>query len=234
MRLLVSVRDAREARDALEAGADVIDVKEPRRGSLGVAASSVTRAVTKAVRARAPVSVVLGDVRSVEDAYRIMITAPQDGVSFMKFGLAQVASARTAREIARIVARSRAKLVVVAYADANAASSLDAHAILDICEPHEICGIVLDTYDKSAGDLLAHLPRARLAAIIDAAHGRGLFAGVAGTLGLGHVGLMQSLGADLFGVRGAVCELGRVGRLSGPLVAKLSLAVGASGRRRTA
>ncbi|MES1213307.1 MAG: (5-formylfuran-3-yl)methyl phosphate synthase, partial [Singulisphaera sp.] len=33
--LLVSVRDANEARDALLGGADLIDLKEPTRGSLG-------------------------------------------------------------------------------------------------------------------------------------------------------------------------------------------------------
>ena len=34
-RLLVSVRSAEEAEIALAGGADVIDVKEPRRGALG-------------------------------------------------------------------------------------------------------------------------------------------------------------------------------------------------------
>ena len=37
--LLVSVRSASEARVALAAGVDVIDVKEPNRGSLGAAST---------------------------------------------------------------------------------------------------------------------------------------------------------------------------------------------------
>ena len=44
-RLLVSVRDALEARVAMGAGVDLIDVKEPRRGSLGRASNSVVAAV---------------------------------------------------------------------------------------------------------------------------------------------------------------------------------------------
>ncbi len=40
-RLLVSVRSAAEAEIALSAGADLIDVKEPSRGSLGAADPAV-------------------------------------------------------------------------------------------------------------------------------------------------------------------------------------------------
>ena len=41
MQLLVSVRDAREATDALDGGAAIIDVKEPARGSLALPIRSV-------------------------------------------------------------------------------------------------------------------------------------------------------------------------------------------------
>ena len=40
-KLLVSVRDADEARDALSVGVDLLDVKEPDQGSLGRAADDV-------------------------------------------------------------------------------------------------------------------------------------------------------------------------------------------------
>ena len=47
--LLVSVRNVTEALTALEAGADVIDVKEPTRGSLGAADSATLAAIAQAV-----------------------------------------------------------------------------------------------------------------------------------------------------------------------------------------
>src|SRR5207244_7336185 len=43
--LLVSVRSAAEAETALAGGADVVDVKEPRRGALGPADPSVWKQV---------------------------------------------------------------------------------------------------------------------------------------------------------------------------------------------
>ncbi len=50
MRLLVSVRDVAEAREALRAGVDFIDLKEPAAGALGGLALPVIRAVVAALR----------------------------------------------------------------------------------------------------------------------------------------------------------------------------------------
>lgn len=51
MRMLVSVRDLAEAREALRAGVDFIDLKEPAAGALGGLALPVIRAVVAALRA---------------------------------------------------------------------------------------------------------------------------------------------------------------------------------------
>ena len=50
--VLVSVRDAAEAEEALVGGAAVIDVKDPARGSLGAAAPATVAAVARAVGRR--------------------------------------------------------------------------------------------------------------------------------------------------------------------------------------
>src|SRR3954451_22237023 len=59
--LLVSVRGADEVPAALEGGADLIDVKEPARGPLGMAEAEVVAAVLDRVDARVPVSAALGE-----------------------------------------------------------------------------------------------------------------------------------------------------------------------------
>jgi len=66
-KLLVSVRDAAEARAALVGGADLIDVKEPSRGSLGRAEADTIAAVAHAVGGRTPVSAALGELRDWAD-----------------------------------------------------------------------------------------------------------------------------------------------------------------------
>jgi hypothetical protein len=60
--LLVSVRDVAEARLALAAGVDLLDVKEPRAGSLGAASNNVIHEVVRVVNGRVPTSAALGEL----------------------------------------------------------------------------------------------------------------------------------------------------------------------------
>lgn len=62
--LLVSVRNAAEARQAVVGGCDVLDVKEPARGPLGLADATEIEAIVRVrdtVDPRVPVSVALGE-----------------------------------------------------------------------------------------------------------------------------------------------------------------------------
>jgi len=60
--LLVSVRDAAEAAAALEGGAAIIDVKEPRHGPLGAADPEVIAAVAQVVGSRRPWTMACGEL----------------------------------------------------------------------------------------------------------------------------------------------------------------------------
>ena len=62
--LLVSVRSAAEAMEALAGGADMIDVKEPKRGSLGVADMSTIAEVVRTVGKRAMVTAALAVLKN--------------------------------------------------------------------------------------------------------------------------------------------------------------------------
>src|SRR5439155_14076862 len=84
-KLLISVRSAMEAEMALAGGADVIDIKEPRRGALGAADSRVWRAVRKVIGPRAVLSLALGEL--LDDSIFDNAKAAAD-FSFAKIGLA--------------------------------------------------------------------------------------------------------------------------------------------------
>jgi (5-formylfuran-3-yl)methyl phosphate synthase len=224
VRLLVSVRDEREALDALAGGADVIDVKEPTHGALGAAAEETVCAIVKAIAGRRPVSTVLGDD---VDACTIAIRASRavaNGASMVKLGLTGASSTWEAESIIRAgVASARGvKVVVVGYADAERASSLAPEAVLHIAIRAGAHGLVLDTFDKSGPDLFGCLGAHRIVRIITAAREAGLLTGLAGKLGRSHVRDARMLGADLLGVRGAVCESGRAGQLSPARVKELA------------
>ncbi|MFM7290084.1 MAG: (5-formylfuran-3-yl)methyl phosphate synthase, partial [Planctomycetia bacterium] len=66
--LLVSVRDAAEAAAAVEGGAAIIDVKEPRRGSLGPAEPEAIAAVAEVVGAGRPWTMACGELGGMSAA----------------------------------------------------------------------------------------------------------------------------------------------------------------------
>ena len=75
--LLISVRDAEEAHVALSTGVNLIDIKEPSRGSLGRADWAVVTETVRQVAGRVPVSVAMGDWAVI---YHPASRAPRRGV----------------------------------------------------------------------------------------------------------------------------------------------------------
>ena len=115
--LLVSVRNRHEAQLAVASGADVIDVKEPNRGSLGPADLNTCHEVVRIVKTRAPVSVALGELLS--DDVRGMARHLR-GVHFAKVALAGCFQRRDWPNLLRTAFASLppgVTRVAVAYAD---------------------------------------------------------------------------------------------------------------------
>jgi uncharacterized protein (UPF0264 family) len=215
--LLVSVRSAEEAREAVLGGASVIDVKEPDRGPLGRATQATWRAIREVVPESIPVSVALGELVDWSDQ-------PSDchGISFRKLGLARAGSDWQARwaEVRRCEA-GKASWVAVAYADRELARSPDPWAILEAAiEADDCSGILVDTWDKTKPTPLAPTPEWRDWVI--RAQRAGRFVALAGGLDESMIARFAPLRPDLFAVRGAACAgRDRLGTVRADNVARL-------------
>ena len=88
MQLLVSVRTAAEARIALAGGADIVDAKEPSRGSLGAVSPSVLRQICQRIPSERPVSVALGDVSTAAQVLQSISSVPRSRrtATYLKLG----------------------------------------------------------------------------------------------------------------------------------------------------
>lgn len=75
------------------------------------------------------------------------------------------------------------------------------------------------------GGLFATVAATALSRWVGVAHDGGLSVALAGSLGGGNVERVRDLGADIMGVRGAVCEGGREGRVSVARVRELAARV---------
>jgi len=209
--LLVSVRTADEAVRAIAGGADLIDVKEPLRGSLGRPLASTVDAIADLMSNEfsLPLSVAVGELREFHEFSPSM--APEQ-VSLSKMGLAGMQAdpqwrGRWVDARQRIDSASGRPLdwVAVAYADAEAAQSPAISEIVDAAIETGCAGVLIDTFDKSGGSLLDLLSVDRLDQLANEVHGQGLFLAVAGRLSIDDLRVLRETACDVVGVRSAVC-----------------------------
>lgn len=236
MRLLVSVRAQDEVAAALAGGADIIDAKEPARGSLGPVSAETLQGISARMPESVPLSVALGDFRAPDAVRRAVAGAEVPGrraPMFVKLGFAgersdAVVTSLVASALAATAAMpARPVVVPVAYADHVSAESPPPEVLLRAAMAAGARAFLIDTYAKDGSGLLEWIALERLRTLSAHARSAGVLLAIAGSLdpaALDHVAGM----ADVVGVRGAACRGGRDGSVDAVLVRRLRerLAVG--------
>jgi uncharacterized protein (UPF0264 family) len=211
--LLVSVRNAAEAALAAQAGADVIDVKEPARGPLGAADARVIAAVLDTVAGRIPVSAALGELQDWQGDIPASIATR---LRFIKFGLAGCGAdahwcerLRAAwADFADASGAPSPSLVAVVYADWEIAKAPPPAEVLASAARLNATAVLVDTFDKQGLSLPRLWTADALRGFVDEAQASGLLVALAGGLTLQTLPLAMAAGPDLIGVRGAACSAG--------------------------
>lgn len=217
-RLLVSVRDAREAVCAVQGGADVIDFKNPDRGPLGRAdAEAIETAIAEVERQgagtdanRITLSAAMGEV--VESSGPLPQSLPAS-VEYLKLGLSGLRHSSNwirewlhARTIIQQQAAGDVQWVAVAYADADAAHAPSAIEVVQAAAETSCAGVLIDTFNKSGGRLLDHLDTTALRDLARSTQSRHMFFAVAGRLQIGDLALLRDVCPDIIAVRSAACD----------------------------
>jgi uncharacterized protein (UPF0264 family) len=223
--LLVSVRSAAEAELALAGGADVIDVKEPRRGALGPADPEVWSGVRRVLGKRAMTSAALGELLSPEI---LELAAAADGLTLAKIGLAgchcHCGWINRWFDVLRSLPPA-VHPVPVAYADWSAADAPSPSVALALAAQSPAKLLLVDTFDKSHGGLLDHWNLGSIAELLRTARQSRVRLTLAGSLDKTAIAKLLPLAPAFVGVRGAVCRGGRDGSLELALVKSLSAIV---------
>jgi uncharacterized protein (UPF0264 family) len=239
-KLLVSVRDAEEAEDAVVAGAHLIDVKEPRAGSLGAAPLEVIDEVIRTVAGRRAVSAAFGELtdflqagRGGQQSVGVLALAgggrlraglrqmPKwpsylDGLQFAKLGLAGCANRATWpsdwQQAAKNLPKS-AGLVAVVYADWQCAEAPPPEAIIAVGRRIGCRAMLIDTFGKQGPGLLGLWSLAELQKTIATARNAEMLTVIGGQVTDCELPALLSLAPDYIAVRGAVCSGARTARL---------------------
>lgn len=225
--LLVSVRDATEARTAVDCGVDLIDIKEPRLGPLGAATADTIAAVARQVRTERPLSIALGELLELQAARYggVLSRAP---IRYAKIGLAGAGRVPrwwlSWRQACASLGNSvgHVGVVYVDWHDANAPSPPDALAAF---ADHGCAAILFDTYRKDSRSLLDHAPRDEFGGWIERARLASKLLVLGGSLTESSLGDLRPFSPDYVAIRGAACRGGRLGQIDAVRVRRFSDAV---------
>lgn len=224
---LASIRDAEEARIALQGGADIIDAKEPAHGALGAVALPQLSAIIAEIEGRCRVSATIGDDRITPRAISQGVAERAGaGADYVKFGVFDAQAAfDCATAAASAAAHSHALAIAVLFADLSSFAALTGERALAAFKSAGLAGVMVDTACKTSGPLTRHIGRAKIGALIRNAHHAGLKCGLAGSLGLRDIDIMVALRPDFLGFRGALCAGGRSGDIDAGAVAQVRAAI---------
>ncbi len=219
-RLLVSVRNVIEAEAAIRGGCDILDVKEPNRGSLGMASPVVLQQIADYVRTHAPhilITAALGEVYEYQLVGALGDSASAiPAIDLVKLGSAELGATstwqQTLRDTREAISRKLkpgTKWVAVAYADWESAAAPSPDEVISEALNSGCRGVLFDTYEKSNRRLLDWLSVTELQQAATRVHEHGLFLALAGSLRREDLAQLKTVAADIIAIRGAACVGGQ-------------------------
>jgi uncharacterized protein (UPF0264 family) len=223
LKLLVSVVNKTEAVDSIKGGADILDVKNPKEGSLGANFPRVIREVKEVMPKNLELSATIGDLPNLPGTASLAaLGAAVSGVDYVKVGLFGVKTSEEATTLMTEVVRavkeydSDLKTIASGYADFRYVGCVSPMELPTVAHKAGADGVLVDVKIKNGKDnLFSFLSDERLGDFVTQAHNYNLLAALAGSLDKQYIQRVHSLGADIIGVRGAVCS--KKDRLAGKL-----------------
>lgn len=201
-RMLASVVSPEEAGIVLNAGVEIVDLKNPAEGALGALSLETVRAIVDSIANRAIVSATIGD-QPMESSLLVNKTRKMlsTGVDIVKIGFFGQSAHERCLQALQKVAEQGAKLIAVLFADMS--PNL---ALLDKVAAAGFYGVMLDTAKKDGSHLLTHCSLGELNGFVTKAHFLGLQVGLAGALNKNHVEGLLKLKPSYLGFRSALCD----------------------------
>jgi (5-formylfuran-3-yl)methyl phosphate synthase len=208
---MISVVSADEARAAMLAGAEILDVKNPEEGSLGAQFPRVIQEVKSIASGRVEISAAIGDLPNLPGTAALAaLGAAFCGADYVKAGLygphSEAEAIALLREVKRAVQEFGSSVIAACYADFNRAGTLNPECLPRIAELAGVQGCLLDTAVKDGRSLLDFFDLQALRCLAERAHAAGLLFGLAGGLHEQDLPVARDLGADVVGLRTAVCR----------------------------
>ncbi len=212
MILMVSVQNLEEALQALEGGADIVDVKNLQEALVGSANPWVVKEVREAVPQGHHASVTLGVVPNQVGTVAMavyaagLLNATSVKVGFMK--TEYDVAVETLLASRRALEGSETKLIGSLFADNPLYDGLDPHRMIDLSKDGDCDGFLIDTLTKDGRNLFDFIGEQGLRDMVFEGKQLGMSTALSGHLKVEDLDELARINPDIVGVRGAVCSKG--------------------------
>ncbi len=232
MKVLVSPRDIEEAKVAIRGKADIIDVKNPKEGSLGANFPWVIRAIKELVEQECgdgvEMSATIGDFDyKPGTASLAALGAATAGADYIKVGLFKIKTRQEAIDVLNGVVKAvkgfdpTKKVVSAFYSDYTRINSISPFEITEIGQEVDIDVAMVDTGIKDGRSTLEFLSKDELKTFVSESKAHGLDTALAGSFTFDDLPVIKEINPDILGVRGMVCGGDRDSNVRAELVTEL-------------
>lgn len=230
MLLLISPINTEEAQEAIFGGADIIDVKNPKEGSLGANFPWVIKSIRDLTPENMLVSATLGDVPYKPGTVSLAAAgAVVSGADYIKVGLYGTKNYSESLEVMENVVKTvkdfNDDILVVAsgYADAHRVGAVDPMEIPRVAADSGADLAMVDTAVKDGKTLFDFMDEDAISTFTQYTHDLGLKNALAGSVKEEQLKPLHDLGCDVVGIRGAACTGGdrNTGKIDRIAVARL-------------
>ncbi len=232
MKLLVSPKDVEEAKAVIRGNADIVDVKNPKEGSLGANFPWVIRAIKELVEKERgngmEMSAAIGDFDyKPGTASLAALGAASAGADYIKIGLLKIKTRQEAIDLLTGVVKAvkgfdpTKKVVSAFYSDYKRINSISPFEIAEIGTEVDIDVAMVDTGIKDGRSTLEFLSEEELKTFVSESKALGLDTALAGALTFDDLPVIKEINPDILGVRGMVCGGDRNAQVRAELVTEL-------------
>lgn len=232
MKLLVSPKDVEEAKAVIRGNVDIVDVKNPKEGSLGANFPWVIKSIKELVEKEKgdgmKISAAIGNFDyKPGTASLAALGAAASGAEYIKVGLFKIKTRQEAIDLLTGVVKAvkdfapTKKVVSAFYSDYKRINSVSPFEIAAIGKEVDIDVAMVDTGIKDGRTTLEFLSEEELKTFFSDSKALGLETALAGSLKFKDIPAIKEIEPDILGVRGMVCGGNREDRVKAELVMDL-------------
>jgi hypothetical protein len=212
MILMVSVQNLKEAIEAHQGGADIVDVKNLQEALVGSGHPKLVAEIRSKIPDEKHVSVTLGVVPNQAGTVAMAVysaaalNATSVKVGFMKTDYDMAVDILLQSKEA--LKGSETKLIGSLFADNPLYDGLEANRMVQLAKDGKCDGFLIDTLTKDGRNLFDFFTEDQLKEIIFQGKELGMSTAISGHLRMEDVDELARINPDIIGVRGAVCASG--------------------------